>query len=178
MGKPVVLLLERDAQAIGVAVRELGPPAEPVRSGMEEGFELHVARTAELAVRIAARRSVAVAVLDLTIAGAGLAELVQRIRQHSPSARVVLLTDFAQDRKNALGPTLMKPLHEGRLADAVRTAVRLQQMNEGVERMRTSSGTFAAVQHEVGPSRTPSSPRFPAPIDPSESPPSTRGRTR
>lgn len=138
MDRPAVLLLERNASVIEVAQRCL--PDE---------VELHVAKTVEMGLRIAARRAPAVVVLDTSMAGASPADTVSRLRAHHPSLRVVFLVEPAVDvdrRYTQLGFVLRKPLTAERLTDAIRTALRLQGMTVGVERMRSSSGSFRAVR--------------------------------
>jgi CheY-like chemotaxis protein len=137
MEKPAVLLLERTATVIEVAQRCLA-----------DEVELHVANTLDLALRIAARRQLVVAVLDATMAGAAPGETVAKLRAQRPGLRIVFLAEpaFDIDRRYAqLGSVIRKPITPERLTDAVRNALRLQSMSAGVQRMRTSSGTFPAV---------------------------------
>jgi len=158
MEKPAVLLLERDATLIDVAQRCL--PDE---------IELHVAKTLEMALRVAARRPLAVVILDMPLTGAAPAETVAKLRAHQPALRVIFLAERTADvdrRHTQLGFVLRKPVTSERLADAVRAALRLQGMSTGVERMRSSSGTFRAVHLPETPARgTPVSTLSPPPSD-------------
>lgn len=138
MDKPAILLLERDASVIEIAQKCLADEAE-----------LHVANTVDLAMRIAGRRPVVVAVLDATMAGLIPTDTVTRLRALRPGMRIVFLAEPAFDldrRYGTLGSVLRKPVSTERLADAIRNALRLRNMSDGVQRMRSSSGTYPAVR--------------------------------
>ena len=105
MDRPAVLLLERNASVIEVAQRCL--PGE---------VELHVAKTVEMGLRIAARRAPAVVVLDTSMAGTSPADTVSRLRAHHPSLRVVFLVEPMVDvdrRYTQLGFVLRKLRWDG-----------------------------------------------------------------
>lgn len=160
MEKPAVLLLERDANVIEIAQRCLA-----------EEVELHVANTVDLATRITARRPVAVAILDATMAGLIPTDTVAKLRGPRPGLRIVFLAEpaFDLDKRYAqLGSVLRKPVTLERLADAIRNALRLRNMSDGVQRMRSSSGTYPAVRL---PEMTPAVPASPSAPPPSHSSP-------
>lgn len=175
MEKPAVLLLERNATVIEAAQRILA-----------DEVELHVANSLDLALKIAGRRPIVVAVMDATMAGASPLDTVVKLRANRPGLRVVFLAEPAFDldrRYGQLGPVVRKPLVVERFTDVIRNALRLSSMSAGVQRMRTSSGSFPAV-HVPDPQRvlaaapsanasaSPSSP--PSPFTPSAAfPPET-----
>ncbi len=155
MEKPAALLLERDANVISVAQHCLSGEVE-----------LHVVNTVELAVRVASRRPVVVAVLDATMAGLNPSDTVARLRAQKPALRILFLAEPAFDldrRYGQLGSILRKPVTEERLADTIRNVLRLRNMSEGVERMRSSSGTYRAVRGATEAHVPPSSNAPPAP---------------
>lgn len=161
MEKPAVLLLERDATVIDAALESFAGEVEVL-----------VAKTLDLAVRVAARKPPAVVVIDAEMAGTSPAETVFRLRAYAPSSRVVFVAapGFELDRRyTQLGTVLRKPLTGERLADAIRNALRLQNMSAGVQRMRTSSGTFAAVRPPDPPAASDPVPPANEPRPPSES---------
>lgn len=138
MDRPVMLLLERDASIIEIA-------RACVR---DEDLDIHVANSVELAVRIASRRNVVIAVLDATMAGSAPHETVAKIRASHPGVRTVFLADAGLhiDRRYApLGFVLRKPFSAERFSDTIRSALRLQSMSANVQRMRHSSGTYPAM---------------------------------
>ncbi len=138
MDRPAVLLLERDAAIIDVARACF----------LVENVELHVANSVDLAVRIASRRPLVVAVLDATMAGAVPGETVMKLKAFHHALRIVFLADpgVVVDRRHSqLGLVLRKPFTAERFGDTVRSALRLQSMSAGVQRMRHSSGTYASV---------------------------------
>ena len=138
MDKPVLLLVERNASIIEIARACF----------REDDLEIHVANALDLAVRIAARRNVVVAVIDATMAGSAPHETVAKLRAPHPGLRVVFLADpgLNIDRRYAsLGFVLRKPFTSERFSDTVRSALRLQSMSAGVQRMRHSSGTYPAM---------------------------------
>ena len=138
MDRPAVLLLERDATIIDVARACF----------LVENVELHVANSVDLAVRIASRRPLVVAVLDATMAGAVPGETVMKLKAFHHALRIVFLADpgVVVDRRHSqLGLVLRKPFTAERFGDTVRSALRLQSMSAGVQRMRHSSGTYASV---------------------------------
>lgn len=138
MDKPALLLLEREATIIEIARECFG----------QEELEIHVANSVDLAVRIAARRNVAVAVLDATMAGSAPHEIVAKLKSAHPSVRIVFMADagMSLDRRYApLGLVLPKPFTKERFTDTVRSALRFQSMSAGVQRMRHSSGTYPAM---------------------------------
>ncbi len=138
MDKAAVLLLERNATIIDIARACFA----------EDDVELHVANSVELAVRIASRRALLVAVLDATMAGATPGETVMKLKAFHPALRIVFVADPAvtvDRRYSQLGFVLRKPFTAERFGDTVRSALRLQSMSAGVQRMRHSSGTYTAV---------------------------------
>jgi CheY-like chemotaxis protein len=140
MEKPVILLLERDATVIDVALRNLAGE-----------MDLHIAKTLDLALRVVARKSPAVVVLDVEMAGGTPTDIVGKLRARHPRIRIVFLAAaaFNLDRRyTQLGCVLRKPVTGDRLASAIRNALRFAEMSAGVERMHSSSnsGTFAAVR--------------------------------
>lgn len=153
---PAILLLERDTDVIRVAQRVL-----------RRDVELYVAGTVDLAVRIAERRPVVVALLDATMAGLHPMDTVTKLRAHRPGLRVMFLAlpTLALDRRyGQIGPVVRKPITAERLAEAVRYVLRLQGMSTGIQRMHESSGRFQAVRLPFVPP--------PAAVD--DSPPSSR----
>src|SRR5689334_6688631 len=86
MGKPAVIVIERDPTVIDIAQRCL-----------PEEAELHVANSVELALRIAARRPIAVVVIDAPMAGAMPSDFIGKLRAQCPGVRAVFLTDPAFD---------------------------------------------------------------------------------
>lgn len=135
---PVILLLERDADSIDAA-----------QQALRNEIELHVAPSLDLALRIAERRPVAVAVLDATLVGVTPVEVVTKLRARRPGMRIIFLAapSIVLDRRyGQIGPVLRKPITAERLAEAVRYALRLSGMSTGIQRMRASSGTFQAVR--------------------------------
>lgn len=138
MDKAAVLLLERNATIIDVARACFA----------EDDVELHVANSVDLAVRIASRRALLVAVLDATMAGSTPGETVMKLKAFHPALRIVFIADPAVNvdrRYSQLGFVLRKPFTVERFGDTVRSALRLQSMSAGVQRMRHSSGTYTAV---------------------------------
>lgn len=138
MDKPVLLLVERNASIIEIARACF----------REDDLEIHVANALDLAVRIATRRNVVVAVIDATMAGSAPHETVAKLRATHPGLRVVFLADPGLNidrRYAALGFVLRKPFTSERFSDTVRSALRLQSMSAGVQRMRHSSGTYPAM---------------------------------
>lgn len=134
MGKPAILLLERDPTVIEIAHRCLLDEAE-----------VHVVNSVELALRVANRRPIAVAVLEAAMAGAMPSDLIGKLRTQCPGLRVVFLADssFELDRRYAqLGTQLRKPVTDERLSHAVLSALRLRSMSANVELMRSTSGTY------------------------------------
>jgi CheY-like chemotaxis protein len=161
MNKPSVLLLERSSNVISM-----------IRAALADTAELHVANTVELALRIAERREITVAVLDATMAGLSSGDTVGRLRTVRPAVRIVFLTEppfDADPRLARSGHVLRKPITPERISVAVRNAMRLQSMTAGVERMRTSSGTFTAV-------RPPEIAAAPAPAQAPPQPPAAEAR--
>lgn len=135
---PSVLLLERDADVIQVAQRVL-----------RRGIDLHVANSVELAVRVAERRPLVIAVLDATMTGLNPMDTVAKLRAHRPGLRIIFLAvpSVALDRRyGQIGPVLRKPITIERFSEAVRYALRLQGMSIGIQRMHESSGSFQAVR--------------------------------
>jgi DNA-binding NarL/FixJ family response regulator len=167
MDKPAVLLLERDANVIDIAQKCLA-----------DEVELHVANTVELALRITVRRPVMVAVLDATMAGLIPTDTVTKLRAARPGMRIVFLAEPAFDldrRYGTLGSVLRKPVSLERLADSIRNALRLRNMSDGVQRMRSSSGTYPAVRlPEIAPPLPPS-PSAPPPSNSVPPPPEAHG---
>ena len=162
MDKPAVLLLERDANVIEIAQHCLA-----------DEVELHVANTVDLATRITARRPVVVAILDATMAGLIPTDTVAKLRGQRPGLRIVFLAEpaFDLDKRYAqLGSVLRKPVTLERLADAIRNALRLRNMSDGVQRMRSSSGTYPAVRLPDLSNGLPASPSV-LPASPSAPPP-------
>jgi hypothetical protein len=144
MDKAAVLLLERNATIIDIA-RECFAA---------DDVELHVANSVDLAVRIAARRKLVVAVLDATMAGAVPGETVMKLKGFHHALRIVFLADPGVNidrRHSQLGMVLRKPFTAERFGDTVRSALRLQSMSAGVQRMRHSSGTFPAISANEAP---------------------------
>ena len=161
MGKPAVLFLERDPTVIEMAQRCL-----------VEEVELHVVNSVDLALRVATRRPIAVAVLEAAMAGAMPSELVGKLRTQCPGLRVVFLADpgYDLDRRYAqLGSQLRKPLNDERLLETVMSALRLRSMSANVELMRSSSGTYRPLR-----APPPSAP-FSAPIGAARGAPPARG---
>jgi DNA-binding response OmpR family regulator len=145
---PTILLLERDADVIQVAERVL-----------RREFELHVAGSVDLAVRIAERRPVIIAVLDATMTGLDPADTVASLRAHRPDLRIIFLAmpSVVLDRRyGQIGPVLRKPITAERFGEAIRYAVRFLGMSAGIQQMRKSSGTFRALRPDARP--TPSEP--------------------
>jgi len=138
MDKPVLLLVERNASIIEIARACF----------RDDDLEIHVANSVDLAFRIASRRNVVVAVVDATMAGSAPHETVAKLRATHPGVRIVFLADpgLNIDRRYApLGFVLRKPFTTERFSDTVRSALRLQSMSAGVQRMRHSSGTYPAM---------------------------------
>lgn len=153
---PAILLLERDTDVIRVAQRVL-----------RRGVELYVAGTVDLAVRIAERRPVVIAILDATMAGLHPMDTVLKLRAHRPGLRVMFLAlpTLALDRRyGQIGPVVRKPITPERLDEAVRYVLRLQGMSTGIQRMHESSGKFQAIRL----------PFVPPPAAADDSPPSSR----
>jgi DNA-binding NtrC family response regulator len=120
------------------------------------------ARTAEMALKHAARRPPSVLVVDAKIGG--LAFLTERLRRLSPHLHVVLLVGAdhhsdaplpgtAHPAPRHQGPTtvLRKPVDRGRYRSTVRTVLRLTAMSEGVHRMRDAGERASETPSPSGP---------------------------
>ena len=100
--RPALLLLDRDTDVL-----------EAARRCMRRGAELHVANTVDLAVRIAERRPVTIAVLDVTMAGMSPTDTVAKLRVHKPNLRIIFLAIASVSlnrRYGLIGPVLRKPV--------------------------------------------------------------------
>lgn len=130
---PAVLLLDPE-------------PTEELSAALAE-FALLAARTVELALRLAARRPPAVAVIDAQIGTHTPEEILTELRAINPGMRAVFLST-RQDpqesgRLTGLGALIPRPVDPERLQQAVRNAVRLHGMSAGVERLRSRTGQFS-----------------------------------
>lgn len=138
---PAILLLDRDTDVVSVARRVARPECE-----------LHIASTIDLALRIVERRPVAVAVLDVTMAGLQPLDTVAKLRAHRPGLRVIFLAlpTLALDRKySQLGPVLRKPLAEERFAEVLKNALRMEGMSAGIRRLRESESKLPARRSSI-----------------------------
>jgi DNA-binding response OmpR family regulator len=69
-----------------------------------DGYEVLLARSGEEALRIAAERTLHLAVLDLMMPGIDGHEVTRRLREADPDSRlpILILSAFAEDRQAAL----------------------------------------------------------------------------
>ena len=87
------------------------------------------------------------AVIDVSALSDAAEKSVTGLRAASPGLRVVFLSAPGQDAEEArvlvgLGAVLLKPVAKERLLQAIRNALRLQQMSAGVELLRASTGRY------------------------------------
>lgn len=153
---------------------------DPVVHDLVEGtlgdeFVVVGLRSAEQAMRRAQRQPPAVVVLDCEQGDASPERLVLELRVLVPHLRAVFLADPRDTtrsfRLSDLGTVLPKRQDLERLRHALRTALRLQGMAEGVERLRQDTGVEGRARSTTG-SRRDS--RIPRPNDEPAAPSSGR----
>lgn len=153
---------------------------DPVVHDLVEGtlgdeFTVVGLRSVEQALRRALRQLPAVVVIDCEPGDPSPERLVLELRAQVPHLRAVFLADPRDSsrsfRLSDLGTVLPKRQDLERLRHALRTAMRLQGMAEGVERLRHDTGVEGRARSTTGGARESRAPR---PID--ESVPSSGRR--
>jgi hypothetical protein len=101
------------------------------------------AKTAELALRLAARRPPSLAIISDLLPPPGYADLIAKLRVIEPAMRVMMISASRAPSQTGplvkLGPLIAKPFVEGRLADAISGVLKLCKMSASVGELLSES---------------------------------------
>jgi DNA-binding response OmpR family regulator len=114
-----------------------------VKKALPDSCAFLGARTAELALRLASKRTPSLALLSDELPSPGYADLVAKLREISPSMRVMMLSASREPAETSrlvkLGPLIAKPIVPGRLVDAIASVLKLCKMSASVGHLLNES---------------------------------------